>query len=235
MDGLIITRIKNIKNLKRKIINIKNDQLVIENKGIHSIEKFLIARTIMYWQVYLHKTVLSAEFLLVKILEKVKELKSDDLFATPALKFFLENSFTLEDFKTNPDLLEKFSQLDDYDILTSIKVWCHHENKTLASLCNNLIDRRLFGIKLQNEAFSDEDISSYHTNIDSDIPKEDYKYFVFSENIKNTMYNTKAHGIGLLQKDGSVIDISEASEHLNLSSFSQSVNKHFICYPKNNK
>lgn len=215
-----------------KMLAVKEDQLVIENKGIHSIEKFLIARTIMYWQVYLHKTVLAAEFLLVKILEKVKEMDLNNLFATPALRFFLSNSFSLEDFKSRPELLETFAKLDDNDILASIKVWCDHEDPTLSTLCKQLINRKLYSIRVQNEAFSDQVIENYFSRIPTNIPQKDRKFFVFTEGIKNTMYNSNATGIGLLQKDGNLIDISEASEHLNLSSFNQSVNKHFICYPK---
>jgi HD superfamily phosphohydrolase len=215
-----------------KMLTVHNDQLVIEKKGIHSIEKFLIARTIMYWQVYLHKTVLAAEFLLVRILEKAKTLDSSTLFMTPALKGFIDNQYSLEDFKTNPELLDSFAELDDTDILSAIKVWSKHENASLAQLCQRLINRELFGVKIQNEAFSTEEIEAYKNNIDSSIPEEDHKFFLFSEQINNRMYNPNGTSINLIDKNGKIEDIVEASEQLNLSSIDQAIHKHFICFPK---
>lgn len=215
-----------------KMLNVVKDQLVVEKKGIHSIEKFLIARTIMYWQVYLHKTVLAAEFLLVKILEKAKTLDSSTLFMTPALRKFIDNKFTLEDFKNNPELLESYAELDDTDILSAIKVWTKHEDKSLSKLCTMLVNRQLFGVKIQNASFTEKEIKELEKNLDPSIPEEDHKFFLFNEKINNRMYNPKGTKITLIDKNGILEDIAEASEQLNLSSLDQPIHKHFVCYPK---
>ena len=139
-----------------KMINVVNNQLVVEHKAIYSVEKFLIARRLMYWQVYLHKTVLSAETMLVNILKRAKELsaKNVELFATPTLNLFLKNNFTKSDFEKNSDLLDKFSKLDDNDVMASIKVWSENDDTILSKLCANLLDRKLYKIEIQNTAFA---------------------------------------------------------------------------------
>lgn len=218
-----------------KMLNVVNDQLVVEEKGIYSIEKFLIARRLMYWQVYLHKTVVAAENLLVKILLRVKELakKEIDVFATPALKFFLYNKISKDDF-SNRDVLKLFSQLDDYDIFSAIKVWISHEDKVLSELCRRLINRELPKIVLQKTPFDVDYIEQIRskTALLLNVSKQEAEYFVFNNYIVNNAYNVDKDHINMLLKTGKVLDISEASDNLNIQALSSPVKKYFICFPK---
>ncbi len=219
-----------------KMLNVVNNELVIEQKAIYSIEKFLIARRLMYWQVYLHKTVLSAETLLVNILKRAKELAAAnvELFATPALQLFLKNNFTKSDFEKDKKLLKEFSKLDDNDVMASIKVWAEHEDKILRILCSNLLERRLYKIELQSTA-----IATSHKNqlLDKackyyDISRREASYFVLTDAVNNSAYNASSFNINVLMNDGSLIDVAQASDQLNLQSLSKTVTKYFICYPK---
>jgi hypothetical protein len=222
-----------------KMLNVVKNELVVENKAIYSIEKFLIARRLMYWQVYLHKTVLSAETLLVNILKRAKELsaKGNELFGTPALLLFLKNNFTEKDFKKDAVLLDKFSKLDDNDITASIKVWVDNDDKILSKLCANLLDRKLYKIEIQNNAI---DIAFKNKLIKKVcdqykiIPKE-AGYFVFTDTVNNSAYNATNFKINILMSNGKLVDVAEASDQLNLQSLSKTVTKHFICYPKDIK
>ena len=219
-----------------KLLNVHNDELVVDEKGIYSIEKFLVARRIMYWQVYLHKTVVAAEFLIINILKKAKELvqKGDNLFCTSSLKLFLESNFTLHDFKNNSNLLSAFSELDDYDVFTCAKQWTNHSDKTLSTLCSWMINRKLYKIKISSEQFPDSTIEQYRekTLKEFEIPENDVQYFVFNETIENNAYNPKKDNISILYKDKTTRDIAEASDQLNISSLSTPVKKYFMCYPK---
>ncbi len=218
-----------------KTLNVVKDNLVVEKKGIYSIEKFLISRRLMYWQVYLHKTVLSAENLLINILKRAKELSSKtQLFATPAFGLFLENDFTKEDFLNKPELLEKFARLDDYDVIASVKAWTENEDFILSTLCKNLLDRNLYRIELQSEAIA---TSTKNNLIDKaakkySITRKEASYFVFSESVNNSAYNNSDHGINILYSNGKLVDVAEASDLLNLQALSKPVTKHYICYPK---
>ena len=219
-----------------KLLNVHNDELVVDEKGIYSIEKFLVARRIMYWQVYLHKTVVAAEFLIINILRKAKELVQlgENLFCTKSLKLFLEGDFTLNDFQTDSTLLKSFSELDDYDVFTCAKQWSKHSNKTLSTLCNWMINRKLYKIKIVANKISESIIHKYRqkTMEEFEIPERDTKYFVFSDTIENNAYNPKEDRISILYKDRTTRDIAEASDQLNISSLSTPVKKYFICYPK---
>lgn len=219
-----------------KMLNVVNDQLAIEAKGIYSIEKFIIARRLMYWQVYLHKTVLSAESLLVNILKRAKDLaeKKVELFCTPALHTFLYNKFSEKDFSTNPKLLETFAQLDDNDIMTSIKVWASHKDVVLSGLCKQMVDRRLFKVELQNQAFKEEKIRSIKNDIKKRLKLDDKEvnYFVFTGIVTNDAYRADKIRINILFKDGSVSDIAEASDQLSIDVLAKTVKKHYLCYPK---
>ncbi len=219
-----------------KTLNVVKDNLVVEAKGIYSIEKFLISRRLMYWQVYLHKTVLSAENLLINILKRAKELSNSKikLFGTPTLILFLENDFTKEDFAKKPILLEKFAQLDDYDIMASVKVWSECDDFILSELCKNLLNRNLYKIELQNEP-----IAPSHKNklIDKAVKKygisrKEASYFVFSESVNNSAYNSSDHNINILYSNGKLNDVATASDLLNIQALSKPVTKHYICYPK---
>ena len=222
-----------------KMLNVVKNELVVENKAIYSIEKFLIARRLMYWQVYLHKTVLSAETLLVNILKRAKELsaKGNELFGTPALLLFLKNNFTEKDFKKDAVLLDKFSKLDDNDITASIKVWVDNDDKILSKLCANLLDRKLYKIEIQNNAI---DIAFKNKLIKKvcdqyKITLQEAGYFVFTDTVNNSAYNATNFKINILMSNGKLVDVAEASDQLNLQSLSKTVTKHFICYPKDIK
>ncbi|NTW32430.1 MAG: HD domain-containing protein [Bacteroidetes bacterium] len=176
-----------------KMMDVVNDQLVIEAKGIYSIEKFIIARRLMYWQVYLHKTVLGAEYLLIKVLNRAKYLADNgvELFATPSLHEFLYNKYNKEDFLKQPILLNTFSNLDDYDIYASVKVWRDEKDPILSTLSKNIMERRLFHVDIQNQPFDKDFIEKLKKKVSAayKIKDEDVSYFVFSDKVENNAYN----------------------------------------------
>jgi len=222
-----------------KMLNVVKNELVVENKAIYSIEKFLIARRLMYWQVYLHKTVLSAETLLVNILKRAKEISAQgiNLFATPTLSLFLTNNFTENDFKKDESLLDKFSKLDDNDIVASLKVWADNNDKILSKLCTNLLNRKLYKIEIQNNVIS---VAYKNKLLDKickhyKISRKEAAYFVFTDSVNNSAYNANNFNINILMNNGQLIDVAEASDQLNIQSLSKTVTKHFICYPKDIK
>lgn len=219
-----------------KMLNVVDDQLVVEEKGIYSIEKFIVARRLMYWQVYLHKTVLSAEFMLVNILKRAKQLsqQGETLFASPALQLFLKNDFKREDFVANPEVLATFCRLDDYDILGAIKVWQDHEDRVLSELCRRLSRRELFKIDLRKESFSSAEKEVKLNKVETlfHFTRDEAENFVITDKINNRAYSSSASAIMILFKDGSLKDVAEASDHLNLTALSNDVEKHFLCYPK---
>lgn len=219
-----------------KMLDIVDDQLVVEEKGIYSIEKFLIARRLMYWQVYLHKTVISAEQMLVKILERAKEISGQGrrLFASPCLAYFLNNSISRNDFKNDPRILERFTKLDDNDIFTSVKVWCDDEDLILSTLCQHLISRNLYQVEISNEPPSLEKINELAENAtdEYEIEDDDTSYFVFTDTIKNNAYSVGNGSINILMKDGSIQDITTASDNSNLGALVRTVQKYILCYIK---
>lgn len=218
-----------------KMLHVIDDELAVESKGIYSIEKFIVARRIMYWQVYLHKTVLSAEYLLINILKRAKELveQGDALFATPALDVFLRRKVARADFKNEPDLLNRFAELDDFDVLTSVKVWKHHSDVVLSKLSSFMVDRRLLKIKMFSEAIPESKLADLRTELASDwnISEQEASYFVFTDTIANSAYNLKHDRINILFKSGEVKDLTEAADTLSLSVLSKPVEKHFLCFP----
>ncbi|HYK76202.1 MAG TPA: HD domain-containing protein [Daejeonella sp.] len=219
-----------------KMLNVANDELVVDEKGIYSIEKFLIARRLMYWQVYLHKTVIAAEQMLVKILERAKKLSvlGKNLFATPALTHFLKHSITAEDFKKDPIHLENFSRLDDHDIFTSIKVWAGDEDLILSTLCKHFIARNLYQVEISTQPPSATKIEQLIQKSISrfNISEEDTSYFIFTDTIKNNAYSVDDGNINLLMKDKSIQDITLASDNSNLEALAKTVEKHYLCYLK---
>ena len=218
------------------MLNVVNDQLVVESKGIYSIEKFLIARRLMYWQVYLHKTVLSAENMLIKVLKRAKELSQsgNELFGSSALKLFLKNNFTLDDFRKKEEVFQAFTRLDDQDVLAAIKEWQFHEDKILATLSNKIIQRKLLKIKVTDEAVSEAILLEMKNRVANyyDIDITQTEYLAFNDSISNNAYNAHKSNINILYKDGSLKDIADASDQLNISALSKPVKKHFFCYPK---
>jgi HD superfamily phosphohydrolase len=218
------------------MLNVKNDELAIDEKGIYSIEKFIIARRLMYWQVYLHKTVLSAENLSVNVLKRAKELalNGEELFCTSALREFLYNQHNLDSFKQSPDLLKIFAELDDIDIMASVKAWKTHPDKTLSLLSTMLLNRNLYKIQLQNEKFDKAEIEKISKQIKTKLKLSDKEldYFVFQGSIINNAYNPKMDKINILLKNGKMLDIKEAADTFNISALSKSVKKWFLCFPK---
>jgi HD superfamily phosphohydrolase len=220
-----------------KMMNVVKDELVVELKGIYSVEKFIIARRLMYWQVYLHKAVLSAENLLVNILRRAKEIAlkgSPDLFCTPALRVFLYGVFNEKSFQKNPELLETFAELDDNDVMASVKVWTKHPDKILSTLCKSLVNRKLYAVELQKKPFEKSRIQllKKETQEKFALNASEVNYFVFSANVSNDTYRPDKIRIKILSKDGSVLDISDASDQLGIDMISRTVRKYFLCYPK---
>jgi HD superfamily phosphohydrolase len=216
------------------MINVVDNELVIEKKGIYSVEKFLIARRLMYWQVYLHKTSLVAEYMLVNILTRAKELANQgvELFGSSSLKFFLYQKTDKNNFDNK--VLNLFSELDDYDVLSAIKEWTNHSDKILSKLSLMIVNRNLLKIEMFDEEVSNDHLSNTTSKFlkISKISEEEAKYFVFSGKISNQAYN-KNQPIKIASKNGTIEDIVNASDQLNLQALSKPVNKYFLCYPKN--
>ncbi|WP_316770199.1 HD domain-containing protein [Pedobacter frigiditerrae] len=219
-----------------KMFNIVDDNLVIEEKGIYSIEKFLIARRLMYWQVYLHKTVIAAEQLLVKILERAKELASagEVLFATPALQHFLQNDITEHNFFEGENHLLQFSKLDDQDIYAAIKVWESYSDAILSKLCKMLNSRNLYKVEISNTEPSAARIEhlAVQTALALNLEEDDVAYFVFTDTIRNRAYNAGISNINILMKNNDLVDIAKASDLSNLESLDKTVKKHILCYTR---
>lgn len=220
-----------------KMLTVHNDQLMIEDKGIYSIEKFIVARRLMYWQVYYHKTVVAAESMLINLLKRAKYLagKNEELFASPALSLFLRKPFGREDFQENEGLLEEFARLDDYDIFTGIKVWASHPDFLLSMISRAMVNRQLFRIELSDTPFPEEKTRNLRRAVRETWPEageEATAYLLTSGVITNNAYIPEHDKIHLLYKDGKVSDIAESSDQLNISVLTSAVSKHFITYPK---
>jgi len=217
------------------MLNVYKDELVIEEKGIYSIEKFIVARRLMYWQVYLHKTVLSAENLLVRILKRAKFLAENgvELHASPVLKEFLYNNYSKSDFESE-EVLESFTQLDDTDLYSAIKTWSRHEDFTLSKISNALINRDLPKIIIQKEPFEESRILGLRKLVKETykISEEEVDYIVYSSAITNNAYNAKEDVINIKYKNGDIMNITDASDNFNIQSLTEPVKKYFVCYPK---
>ncbi|WP_268846807.1 HD domain-containing protein [Flavobacterium aestivum] len=217
-----------------QMMNVVDDVLVIEEKGIYSVEKFLMSRRLMYWQVYLHKTSLVAELILTKVLKRAKEL-TERGFVLPSsnpLLFFMQNKVTHETFDTKT--LALFAQLDDFDIISALKSWQNHDDFILSSLCKMIINRDLLKIKLTNDKVSTEEllIQKERFSIQNNISLTESNYFIFKGKIKSQAYSKVAEPIRILNKDLTIEDVVEASDQLNLKSLSKLVTKYYICFPK---
>lgn len=217
-----------------QMMNVEDDFLVIEEKGIYSVEKFLMSRRLMYWQAYLHKTSLVGELILTKILKRAKELtlKGIVLPCSEPLQFFLQNKVILESFDTAT--LDLFSQLDDFDIISALKAWQRQDDFILATLSKMIINRDLLKIKLSSDKIAIEDLTPLKERfaIENNISVIDANYFIFKGKIKNQAYDKEAEPIRILKKDRTVEDVIESSDQLNLKSLSKSVTKYYICFPK---
>lgn len=219
-----------------KMLDVKDDHLVIESKGIYSIENFLTARRLMYWQVYLHKTSVAYERMLISALLRAKELagKGVELFASPAFAFFLYNDINREAFYHHPECLDNFIQLDDNDIWTCLKVWSNHPDKVLSTLSTAMINRNIFKVEISTEPFSEEKIKELTLRISKqlDITLSEARYFISTPSIEKNMYDEADESIDILYNDGSTKNIAEASDMFNISLLSKKVKKYYLCYQR---
>jgi HD superfamily phosphohydrolase len=224
-----------------RMLNVVDDSLVIEEKGIYSLEKFLIARRLMYWQVYMHKTVLSSESLLVNVLKRAKELSHDgnNIYATPALRFFLNNIIDKNILKsegniTSGMIASNFTRLDDTDILVSAKYWADDSDIVLSDLSDRLTKRDLLAIELQNEPFDEKRVSEMKSIVSNKmkISLDQTSYYVFSGAISNLAYTPDSPEVKILLKSGKTADISTVSDMFDHRFLSEKVTKYYLCYPK---
>jgi len=216
------------------MLDVKNDQLLIDIKGIYSVEKFIVARRLMYWQVYLHKTSLAAEQILVKILQRAKALieAGVPLNGSKSLLYFL--SYEVSHKSLDDITLNMFSNLDDFDIISALKEWSNHHDIILSFLSSSIINRKLPKVEIKKKKFRDSYLAEITANVIKSygIDKKEVEYFVFQGKVENRAYNTEKERINILCKNGKVTDIVEASDDLSMSGLSNSVTKYFICYPK---
>lgn len=218
-----------------KMLNVHNDELVVEEKGIYSIENFLSARRLMYWQVYLHKTAIAAESMLIALIKRAKKLtqKGVTVPTTPAFSLFLERDITRQDFEEDKNLLDVFTMLDDTDIWGSIKLWQSHEDVVLNKLSNGLLQRKLFAIKLSNDKFEKQTTD----HLEQQLAKKGYstneiKYFVQKGSVSNAAYVAKGGSINIYMKSGELVDVAKATDLPNIKAMSKIVKKHYLSYPK---
>ncbi|MDL2224091.1 HD domain-containing protein [Bacteroidales bacterium OttesenSCG-928-M06] len=222
-----------------KMLNLKDGKLVVEAKGIYSIENFLMARRLMYWQVYLHKTALAAEKMLVNILKRAKflTLNGENLFASPALSYFLTHSIDEHALNNNEDALRYFTELDDSDVWSALKAWANHSDKVLSILSKGLLNRNLFKIEIDQRPFDQEYLAGKIKEFvrKYNISEEDASYFISSDEISTNMYSEVDDSIDILYKDGSTKDIAEASDMLNIQLLSKKVRKYYFCFLRDSK
>lgn len=219
-----------------KMLEIHNDEIVIEEKGIYSVESFLNSRRLMYWQVYLHKAVVSAEFMLLRVVQRAKELvlKGEKIYMNESLEPFFKQNLSKIDFSSNEEIISKFTSLDDTDIIFAIKNWANSDDIALSFLCKSILNRKIFAVKVANEDFSKKEIEEKKKLIKSTFNVEDdsLDYLLIKGVMSNSGYIPKDKKINILQKDGNVIDISEAVDLPNIKAISKPVQKYFLCWPK---
>lgn len=215
------------------MLNIKDDELVVEEKGVYTVEKFLVARRLMYWQVYLHKTGIVAEQILMRVLKRAKELTHQGVVlpSSSALRFFLTNKV---DKNTITASIDTFAQLDDYDIISAMKEWCMHDDFVLRELSKSVIYRNLLSVKIKKKAFAQSKLDQQKALLMNrhNISEREASYFVFTGVISNQAYNYKRGGINILLNSGKIVDVVKASDQLSLKALSKEVVKNYICYPK---
>jgi len=219
-----------------KMLNVADDKLVVDSKGIYSIENYLTTRRLMYWQVYLHKTAVGYEKVLVNTLKRAKYLvrQGQDVFATPALAYFLKNDIDAQWFASHPEALQMYAELDDSDIWSALKVWKHSEDKILSTLATDMTDRHLFKVEVTEQRPEDDYLQEkmHQIAVAMGIPDEDAHYLLTLTEIGKDMYNPEDDSIGILYKDGTVKDIAEASEILNVQLLSKKIRKYYLCYQR---
>lgn len=217
-----------------QMMHVVDDKLVLEEKGIYSVEKFVMARRLMYWQAYLHKTSLAAELMLTKTLKRAKELaqKGDPPSCSPALLYFMTNKIGIDDF--DEVSLQRFSQLDDYDVVSALKSWQSHDDFVLSTLSKMLINRDLLKIRYSEEKFDKATVNTYIQQFANEhrVSLHDAAYFAFKGKIRNQAYDNDAEPIRIYKKDRSIEDVVAASDQLNLKALTKPVIKYYICFPK---
>jgi len=217
-----------------KMLNVHNNELVVTEKGIYSIENFISSRRIMYWQVYMHKTVVASEYLLRNILKRAKELvmKGHDLFASPSLKIFLEKNYSINDFKSNSKLLEHFALIDDSDIMVSIKVWQNNDDKILSQLSQNIVSRKLYKTEISKQPFSQSRLDEESIRIQKkyNINESEVQYFLISEKLVNSAYTGDYNQIKIIDRKGNTTELTRASDNYSMGALSKPVEKYFICF-----
>tara|TARA_B100001142_G_scaffold116994_2_gene119208 strand:+ start:4086 stop:5339 length:1254 start_codon:yes stop_codon:yes gene_type:complete len=218
------------------MLNIANGELVLDNKGVSSVQKFLVSRSLMYWQVYMHKAVLCAENMLVKLLSRAHEIAQIDetMFGGKELLFFLVNRPSKKEFESNPNILNLFTQLDDSDILAAMKQWRNHKDFILSDLSSRLLDRKLFQIKFLPEKINSDKLNYLEKSISDSmgITLIDSRYFILEGTASNSTYVSNKEEIKILNREGNVIPLSAASEILPLSVYSHTLTRPFVCWPK---
>lgn len=219
-----------------KMLNVVDDRLVVEQKGIYSLENYLTTRRLMYWQVYLHKTAVGFEKVLVNMLTRAKELtrKGQRLFASPALSYFLENDVDAQWFSSHKEALLMYEELDDSDLWSAMKAWKHSDDKILSMLATDMLDRKIFKVEVHDEPVSDERIKELQKNLarNAGIEEADAHYLMSINTIQKDMYSIDDDSIDILYKDGTIKDIAEASEILNVALLSKKIRKYYLCYQR---
>jgi len=220
-----------------KMLNVVDDNLVVEHKGIYSLENFLTTRRLMYWQVYLHRTCVAYEKVLVNTLNRAKHLtrQGENVYAPPSLHYFLSNDIDAEWFMLHPETLSYYEELDDADLWSAMKVWKHSDDKILATLATDMLDRHIFRVEVMEEAISEEQVEDIANKIarQMNISKTDARNYMMSiSTISKDMYNVEDDSIKILYKDGKMKDISEASELLNVQLLSKKIRKYYLCYQR---
>ena len=219
-----------------KMLNVVDDRLVVDHKGIYSIENYLTTRRLMYWQVYLHKTAVACEKVLVNMLLRAKDLfrKGKPVFASPALAYFLQNDVDRQWFDSHDDALQMYEELDDSDFWSAMKAWRHSDDRILATLASDMLDRNLFRVEVLDEPPTPERIEELQQQIAllMGIAQEDAHYLMSLNTIQKDMYSVDDDSIDILYKDGTIRDISEASEILNVQLLSRKVCKYYLCYQR---
>ncbi|MCI6550285.1 MAG: HD domain-containing protein [Prevotella sp.] len=219
-----------------KMLDVIDDQLVVNSKGIYSIENYLVARRLMYWSVYLHKTTVACEKMLLNVLLRAKDLVQQgiEVFAPPALHYFLRHHVDAPFFNSHPEALQNYEELDDSDIWSSLKVWCHHEDKILALLARDLIERRIFRVEVHEEQVSEDAIRELQEKLAAkvNVSVDDARYLMSTNLIQKDMYDMNDDHISILGKDGSVRDITDASELFNIALLSKKNRKYYLCYQR---
>ena len=218
------------------MLEVQNDNLVIEEKGIYSIEKFLLTRRLMYWQVYLHKTVISSEHMLIQLIRRAIYLvkNSKKIFLTPELEYFLKNNFDKRNLKSNNLFIKNFSNLDDHEVFTCLKYWAKNTDYVLSNLAKRLLNRDLLKIRIQKQKFTKKSLDR-HQNLmikKEKINTNEASYFIFTNKVSNSLYSINNSNIKILFKNGEIRDLSQSSEQFINKSLEKTINKYFLCSPE---